>query len=190
MYFRDPIVGTHNFAFSLYEDTQKCFYSKKVNEGDSYQYGYHSGVTYRPNCYLCTFATPKRTGDIVLSDFWGLGRIKPCDYSSQDVSCVLIITSKGETFFKTIALEKKIYIERRPLDEAFIGNKRLLFPTHRTSEAIKFNLKIKRSKGNFEQSIKELAINHYKKENLPLLVKFIVRVWNKMQRVLKMRKNE
>ena len=190
MYFRDPNVGTNNFAFSLYEDTKKCFYSKKVNEGDSYQYGYHSGVTYRPNCYSCTFATPKRTGDIVLSDFWGLGRIKPCDYRSQDVSCVLIITSKGETFVKTIALEKKIYIEKRPLDEALIVNKRLLFPTHKTSEAIAFNRNIKQNKGNFEQSINELAINHYKRENASFVVKFMVRVWNKMRRVLKKKKNE
>ena len=139
---------------------------------------------------MCTFATPKRIGDIVLSDFWGLGRIKPCDYSSQDVSCVLIITSKGETFFKTIALKKKLYIERRPLDEAFVGNKRLLFPTHRTLEAIIFNTNIKQNKGNFEQSINELAINHYKKENSLLVVKYMVRFWNKMQRVLKKRKNE
>lgn len=38
---------------------------------------------------------------------------------------------------------------------------------------------------NFEQSINELSNNHYKKENTSLVVKFMIRVSNKMQRVLK-----
>ena len=66
-----------------------------------------------------------------------------------------------------------------------IGDNRFLSPTHRTSETILFNANIKQNKGNFEQSINELSNNHYKKENTSLAVKFMVRVSNKMQRVLK-----
>lgn len=57
--FRDPAKGTENFALSLYDEKDVCFYSCASFE-DIYQFAYHCMVAYRENCYHCCYANSNR----------------------------------------------------------------------------------------------------------------------------------
>lgn len=66
-----------------------------------YYYNYTNYTLFRPSCYECLYAKPKRISDITLGDFWHLQQI--LDISSQDYrkgySALMINTEKGETMF-------------------------------------------------------------------------------------------
>lgn len=131
VYFRDPKEGTHTFTFSL-KDTKGTFYKKKVHRTDSYQLGYHLGISYRDNCYQCHYACRNRCADLTISDYSGLGKAKPCAYSSRNVSCILVNTDKGEKFVSDLISNNRIYAEERPLCEELENEKQLNHPTRIT----------------------------------------------------------
>ena len=87
VYFRDPIFGTNQFIFSLYAK-DRIIYKAKVKGTDVYQIGYHKALTYREGCYSCKYAQKKRSGDMTISDFSGLGKIKHYSGKHDSVSCV------------------------------------------------------------------------------------------------------
>lgn len=109
--FRDPHEGTHTFTFTL-SDSKGTYYKKKVDRDDVYQIGYHQGLTYRDNCYSCIFACPQRQGDLTISDFSGLGKEAPCDYSGYSVSCVLVNSEKGMELFNSIMSRGYVHADK------------------------------------------------------------------------------
>lgn len=150
--FRDPKEKTSSFTFSL-GDSQSIFYKRKVKADDVYQIGYHSGITYRDNCYLCQFATKKRQGDITIADFAYVGCCEPCSYSNENVSCVLINSEKGKQWFSELCATDYIFYEKRPLEEELTTEKQLNHPTCIPPEREKFLRGLKNNKG-FEKSMK------------------------------------
>lgn len=135
--FRDPAFGTQYFVFSLYEKDQ-IFYHKKVKRDDSYQIGYHYGITYRDNCYVCRYAREARVGDITLADFSGVGKIKPCNYTGRNVSCILINSDKGKKLIDKMLENEYIYGDLRPIEEELNTENQLHKPTGITKERVKF----------------------------------------------------
>lgn len=154
--FRDPEFGTHFFVFSLYEN-EKAFYHKRVNRNDSYQIGYHAGITYRDNCYECRYANERRMGDITLADFSGVGKLAPCNYTGRNVSCILINNEKGKVLVETLIKDGYIYCDSRPIEEELNTEKQLHRPTEITKERIKF-LKLYESGNSFEKAMKKAGI--------------------------------
>lgn len=150
--FRDPKEKTSSFTFSL-KDAKNTFYKKKVKADDVYQIGYHSGITYRDNCYLCQFATRKRQGDITLADFAYVGYCEPCGYSNENVSCVLINNEKGKQVFSELCGTDHIFYEKRPLEEELTTEKQLNHPTYIPPEREKFLSGLKSGQG-FEEAMK------------------------------------
>lgn len=150
MSFRDPAFGTKNYVFSLYNEKNECFYNATSNDGDAYQIGYHRAITYRESCYNCKFATRERVGDIVLCDFYGLGKLEPCSYCMDSVSCILTITQKGTNFLQDAIKSEKIFIEERPLQEAINGNPRLSIPNHKNNLRKYYEKYLKVNNGDFE----------------------------------------
>lgn len=67
----------------------------------SYYKNFSDGTIFRDSCYACKYAGTKRTGDLTLGDFWGIGVEYP-EYVEEDfdekkgVSCILVNTPKGE----------------------------------------------------------------------------------------------
>lgn len=154
VFFRDPEEGTHTFTFSLKEG-MNTFYKKKVHRNDTYQVGYHYGITYRDNCYECKYARRERVGDITLSDYSGLGKAAPCAYGPRNVSCILVNTLKG----KQLVLNLKdvlIHADRRPLSEELDNEKQLNHPTIECEMRKVYLAELKKT-GNFETAMNMAA---------------------------------
>lgn len=131
--FRDPKKGTYTFTFTL-SNHGKIFYAKRVYRNDCYQIGYHSGITYRENCYHCKYAQVKRAGDISLADFSYVGTLQKCNYTNKNVSCILVNTVKGENLIEKLHREKKLFIEERPIQEELDYEHMLYAPTVKPAE--------------------------------------------------------
>ena len=152
VFFRDPEAGTHTFTFSL-RDGNKIIYKKKVHRTDTYQIGYHNGIIYRDNCYECRYACSKRHGDLTIADFSGSGKIRVCQYSGKNVSCVLVNTEKGQKLLDEMINSGRIQVEERPLEEALKFEKQLIYPTPKTDARKKF-VEVYEHSHDFEYAIK------------------------------------
>lgn len=94
---------------------------------------FRRGYMFNQVCFHCQYAQNKRTGDITLADFWGLGEKYPFKYSKKyGVSCVLVNSDKGMNLLA--ACSKDVFMEERPLEEAFAGNDNLNAPFERPVE--------------------------------------------------------
>ena len=165
--FRAPEAYTYSYTFTLYDETGHCFYAAKTSDGDTYQYGYHRGVTYRENCYHCPFAQKERAGDIILCDFYGLGRKIPFTHDKREVSCIIVNTKKGRTVIDELISSGMIYAEERPLEEAIDGNPRLQRPSEKTKDRLMFEKRIMQYHGDCEQAIAPLCVSYMKELNTP-----------------------
>lgn len=141
MSFRDP--DTYTFTFTLYNKDGKRFYAEVPRKTDTYQYAYHSTISYRENCYHCHFAREQRIADITLSDYKGLGRMAPCSYGETNVSCILVNTEKGKKFIKEMIQEKRIYADERPVREPIEGDPQLRQPSLKGAARMDFDRLIK-----------------------------------------------
>lgn len=174
MSFRAPEAETHSYTFSLYDNQGDCFYAKHVNDGDSYQFGYHRSVSYRENCYHCKFATPERVGDIVLCDFYGLGKTYPCSYDAKNVSCIIVNTDSGNVFMQEIIASHNLFVEDRPVEEAIEGNPRLRITNPKTNDRMVFEKNIILYDGDFERSIEVLNRSYQRYLSYPRIVKSLI----------------
>lgn len=155
IYFRDPRFLTHLYTFTCSDD-KGVFYKRKVHRNDSYQIAYHAGIAYRDNCYHCLFSTKSRMGDITLADFGGVGKIAECKYKNINVSCILTNTNAGEKLIQNLEKQGFIQIEKRPIEEEYETEPRLLSPTPIPKEREEFLRLYKKSK-DFEHSIQYAA---------------------------------
>lgn len=145
MSFRDPdtYTYTYTYTFTLYNKDGKRFYAEVPRKTDTYQYAYHSTISYRENCYHCHFAREQRIADITLSDYKGLGRMAPCSYGETNVSCILVNTEKGKKFIKEMIQEKRIYADERPVREPIEGDPQLRQPSLKGAARMDFERLIK-----------------------------------------------
>lgn len=92
---------------------------------DMYYRAFLNGISYRESCYHCKFAQPERVGDITIGDFWGLQDDNAMP--KQGISVVLPSTDKGISLLK--AIESKLALKERDVEEAIKGNDQLQAPT-------------------------------------------------------------
>lgn len=168
-FFRDPAFSTSTYHFSLYNESDNCFYSKCVNEDDTYHFGFHKSISYRENCYNCKFARKERTSDITLSDYTGLGKLSPCAFSSNKVSSILVNTDKGQRFIEALIKENRIFVEERPLMEPILGDERLRRPTIKNTYRYLFEKLIIKYNGDFEKAMDEVIKVYNFREKLLMI---------------------
>ena len=183
MSFRDPDFYTYTYTFTLYDSNGERFYAKRTKDGDTYQIGYHRGISYRENCYHCPF-TEYRPADITLADYSGLGRALPWDKPLMKVSALLTDTEKGQKFVDGLIATCAIYTEERPVQEAVDGNGPLRIPTPKNEMRIEFEKRIKECNGDFEKAITPI-VNKYMRREKSVIRKFYLRVVGKIKRILK-----
>ncbi len=97
--FRDKSRGwgsTSNISFS---DGTK--YYKGCND-DPYYIAFLNGISTRPSCGTCKYASPVRIGDITLGDFWGVSEIDPSYNDNKGTNLVMLNSLKGEKIFEEI----------------------------------------------------------------------------------------
>ncbi|MBR6252124.1 MAG: polysaccharide pyruvyl transferase family protein [Bacteroidales bacterium] len=90
----------NNFRFTLWNGNDRLYYGNDVH--NYYLAGFIKGVTLRENCYKCQYAKPERVGDITIGDFIGLGQKTPFGYDAKNVSCVMVNTQRGKTFYEKV----------------------------------------------------------------------------------------
>lgn len=106
---------------------KKWVYTSEPHK-DMYFHAFLQGVTYRESCYHCPFACSKRVGDITIGDFWGLQN--DGEYPENGVSVLLPSTDKGMRLIK--AVDGKLVLKERDVDEAIKGNDQLRYPVKQT----------------------------------------------------------
>lgn len=153
------------FLIKMLDKKGKVVYEESSWYKDMYQFGYHKGIFYRQNCYLCQYASAERVSDITLKDYWGLGEMTPIDYPRERVSAVLINTDRGLNFFNECIEEGFVIAYKRPLDEPIKGDGQLQHPVSIKSEKLNFEQLMMQNGNDFESAMKVVAVQTELKEN-------------------------
>lgn len=185
MSFREPSFDTHTYYLSMFDENDKLFYAKRTKEGDLYQYGYHRTISYRENCYHCSFAKRQRVSDITLSDYKGLGKMAPCQYGVHKVSSVLVNTDKGSDFFEKLVSSGQLFTEERPVLEPINGDPQLRHPSLKKKGRFEFERSIVKKNGDFVAAIKPIAEKGLKEEYKNAHPSFFKRVIKKLKSLVK-----
>lgn len=154
--FRAPEKGTANYFLTLYDENDNIIYSHDVSLEETYNAAFHWEISYRENCYNCKFANPNRVSDITLGDFHGLGSLAPCSYKEDEVSTIIVHTSKGQNIIETLIAQQRIVAEERPVMESITGDKRLQYPSEISESNKDFQRLINKNLGDFEKTIKQV----------------------------------
>lgn len=101
----------------------------QINIHDLYCYAFAKGIIFRENCYYCRYAQPKRSGDITVGDFWGLGKTQ---LPPKSKSLVLVNTESGKKYWDLC--KSGFFWEQRNIEEALNGNSQLRKPCDVPSE--------------------------------------------------------
>ena len=169
--FRNKVrKGTNAKRNAIYRITYGWFFQNQPYVGepifrpykkDPYMLGFISGLTFRPNCYECRYASVARVADLTLSDYWGLAENAGFE-NGKGVSNILVNTPQGQALWSQTK-EYTIYKER-PLIEAVRGNGQLLAPSSRHPEHDRF-VQLYPSIG-FKDAIKECSKSYLKKQRI------------------------
>lgn len=185
MSFRDADFGTQNYIISLSSKDGKRFYSNPVvNTNDIYQYGYHSMVAYRENCYHCHYANPHRASDITLSDYKGLGSVQRCRFSEEKVSCILVNSRKGRELIDALISEGRIEADARPVEEPIRGDRQLRHPSRKTFARHLFEREMAKD-ADFVRSMRLVYRRDRQRASLLWLSRLPLRAIRKVLRVLR-----
>lgn len=178
VHFRDKVRQSVNTKCNaIYRITYGWFFQNqpyvdkpifRPYKKDPYMLGFISGLTIRPNCYECRYASVARVADLTLSDYWGLADNAGFDIG-KGVSNILVNTFKGQMLWNEIK-EDAVYKER-PLMEAIRGNGQLLAPSPRHPEHDRF-VRIYPSAG-FKQAIDKCSKNYLKKQRMKEVIAII-----------------
>ena len=123
-----------DFTLKVY-DGDRLLYSRSEIE-DTYFYSFLNCLTYRENCYNCSYARGSRTGDLTIGDFWGIDKETLKNEYDGNISVVLINTEKGRDLFERI--RPQLVCEQRETAEAVRGNPQLRRPSLRHKDRVRF----------------------------------------------------
>lgn len=185
MSFRDPDTFTYTFTFTLYDAKGQRFYAQRTKDGDTYQYGYHRSISYRENCYHCQFAKRQRVSDITLSDYNGLGKMAPCDYTQQKVSCVLCNSPKGMDFFNEFLRDGKLHADLRPTEEPIAGDPRLREPNKKSKARNDFETISLKWGGDFEKTMQHVIRKDKKRKQFNKILEIPRKTLQKVKKIVK-----
>jgi len=93
---------------------------------ESYLNGFYNEYFNRESCYMCKFSSSNRSGDITLSDFWGIEKFVPelNIKRKYGLNMVMCNTIKGTDLFSQI--KTNITLVNSKLEYAQKGDKRLV----------------------------------------------------------------
>lgn len=107
--------------------------SEKVMKGDedNYWVGFNNNNNLQYCCYTCTFQGFPRVSDITIADFWGIGKQNPFGHKDEiEKGVSMIVVNNPEKHHYLDEAADRMFIEKRSLDEAKIGNNTALTESH------------------------------------------------------------
>ncbi|MBE6464650.1 MAG: coenzyme F420 hydrogenase [Eggerthellaceae bacterium] len=107
---------------------------------ESYYRLFLEAQTYRESCYQCPYASPLRSGDLSIGDFWGIREQHPELFDGTEtvfdddlgVSSLIVNTQKGKRYLEEHAGD--FNLQRSTYEKASANNKQLLRPVERTHQ--------------------------------------------------------
>lgn len=117
--------GENDFEFTALDD--KTILYNKGSYFDLYYETFLRGVTYRDNCYSCSYARRERVSDITIGDFWGLDKNTLKQQYDGRISTILVNSEKGRKLLDE-SLDV-IHTEERLYEEALKENEQLNRPS-------------------------------------------------------------
>ena len=79
---------------------------------------FYSDLVLNQGCYKCPYATISRQSDITIGDFWGIRRVLPNFGFNEEVSQILVSSSKGMTIIEEMQGTKEFRMEEASIDES------------------------------------------------------------------------
>lgn len=124
--------NTYDFCCNDYRALDSVF-------PDVYVICFLKGYTYRPSCYHCSYAQAKRTGDITVGDFWGLGKEVSFEGGNTEKGCSVVIVNTDKGISLLSVCQDKLQLFEREYQEAIEGNSQLRAPVAQYVLSNKFN---------------------------------------------------
>ncbi len=106
--------GKRNYHLTVYCEDEIIY--SEPRDLDFYFQAFSDKLSFRDNCYSCTYAQGERCGDITIGDFWGIDRSTIKNNYNGRISLMLLNTEKGTLFWKQCA--DKFVWEERTISEA------------------------------------------------------------------------
>ena len=105
-----------DFTLKIY-DGEELLYSRSEIE-DTYFYGFLNCLTYRENCYSCSYAKGSRAGDLTIGDFWGIEDYRP-ELRKEISKGISMIYAHSERAKKLIAdMRENMFLHEEPLEHS------------------------------------------------------------------------
>lgn len=96
---------------------------------DIYYNTFIDGFSSRESCHECPYARPYRGTDLTIGDFWGLGdKIPANEIPEHPYGCSVILVHSEVGRLTLQAIEEKIHLYPRSIEEAVSGNSQLRAP--------------------------------------------------------------
>lgn len=120
--FRDKSTGWKKYGFSVrmksaFKADENSVFGplNPINEEiilhetldiNIYMQGFLKNLYLRPSCYACDVKCGRSHSDLTIADFWGIDRFFPGYDDDKGVSLVLVNSSKGMSYFSSLAVNK------------------------------------------------------------------------------------
>lgn len=148
--------GQYDCSFTCYDRDNNVIYHKGQYT-DEYFLAFMKRIIYRPSCYACHFAGPRRVGDITLADFWGIDPnfLRENGHGSHVVNMLMTNTDKGDKY-----LTQQPHIEKveRKLSEAIEGIDTLKTQCEKPNNYDEF---YQRLGTGFDKAVRKIYKHHY-----------------------------
>ena len=112
----------------------KTIWKHRIIE-DEFLNSFNYGLLFSDACYSCRYACPERCSDLLIGDFWKIGKEIPFDKPKCHVSIVGVFSEKGKSFLNRCS---ELHLEERTYEEAISGNPNLRQPSRKHLDLDRF----------------------------------------------------
>lgn len=164
--FRDKSVNgwscSSSSSLSINGNIKNICYDSIMN---AYFNAFSKGVMNRESCYNCPYATMERTGDITLSDYWGIRKYHQIKGIESGVSAVLVNTDNGRILWSE--LSKFVNCGKTKQEWIATSNRNLIEHTPRPVTRDYFYSELEKSPN--------YLVNHYQDNKYKNFIKFQIK---------------
>lgn len=107
--FRDK-TKSWSYVLNVKYNSNGLIKTTRIHNSESYYFLlFLNGSLMRESCYVCKYATPRRTGDFTVGDYWGYEKSHPHIKSRYGVSLLLSNTDKSNAILNKISDNISMY---------------------------------------------------------------------------------
>ena len=172
--------GQYDCSFACYDQSGNLVY-KNGQYTDEYFLAFMKRIIYRPSCYTCHFAGPRRVGDITLADFWGIDKefLRENGHGTHVINMLMTNTDKGEN---CVDGQHRIVKKVRNINEAIDGIDTLKCQCEKPDNYNNFYVSVG---GDFDRTVRTIFRKHYGQLRIGRLKGKLIVILGPLYRMLK-----